>query len=207
MRTPDARGRFIAIEGIDGSGKSTQARRAATSLRATGATVVETREPGGTVLGERLREVLLGSAPGGIAAAAEVALFAAARAQLVDEVIAPALVRGDWVVCDRFLASSLAYQGVGRGLGIDAVVAANALAVDGCMPDLVLVVDVPLEMARSRRGAADRIEAEDDAFHRRVADGYRALVARYPAYMRSVDGVGAPEDVHARVMAAIGALG
>lgn len=207
MVTPvPVRGRFVVVEGIDGSGKSTQAHLAAAALRAAGMTVVETREPGGTVLGERLREVLLSGAPGGIAPAAEVALFAAARAQLVHEVIAPALARGDWVVCDRFLASSLAYQGVGRGLGIDAVLAANALAVDGCAPDLVLVVDVPLELARARRGVADRIEAEDDAFHARVADGYRALATRFPASTRTVDGAGAPDDVHARVMAAIGTL-
>ena len=143
-------GRFVVFEGIDGSGKTTQARLAADLLRASGRVVVETREPGGTVLGERLREVLLDSATGVLAGPAEVALFAAARAQLVAEVIAPARARGDWVVCDRFLASSLAYQGVGRGLGMRAVRDANALAVDGCTPDLTIVVDVPPDMNRNR---------------------------------------------------------
>ncbi len=204
--TGAVRGRFIVLEGVDGSGKTTQARLAARALRAAGRTVIETREPGGTVLGERLREVLLGASPGALADTAEVALFAAARAQLVAEVIRPALVRGDWVVCDRFLASSLAYQGVGRGLGIDAVAQANALAMDGCVPDLTVIVDVPAGTARARRGAADRIEAEDDAFHARVAEGYRQLAARFADRMTAVDGTGTPDEVHARVMARLGAV-
>ncbi len=197
------RGRFIVLEGVDGSGKTTQSRLAAAALRELGRVVVETREPGGTALGERLREVLLGTESGALADAAEVALFAAARAQLVAEVIRPALDRGDWVVCDRFLASSLAYQGVGRGLGIDAVLRANDLAVDGCAPDLTVIVEVPPATARARRGAADRIEAEDDGFHGRVADGYRQLITRFPEQMASVDGSGTPDEVHARVMTRI----
>ena len=200
------RGRFIVLEGVDGSGKTTQARLAAQALRAAGRTVIETREPGGTALGERLREVLLGTAPGALVSTAEVALFAAARAQLVAEVIRPALIRGDWVVCDRFLASSLAYQGVGRGLGIDAVAQANALAVNGCAPDLTVIVDVPEGTARVRRGAGDRIEAEGDAFHARVADGYRQLAVLFADRMTVVDGTGTPDEVHARVMARIGAI-
>lgn len=197
------RGRFIVLEGVDGSGKTTQSRLAAQALREQGRVVVETREPGGTALGERLREVLLGTPAGALADTTEVALFAAARGQLVAEVIRPALARGDWVVCDRFLASSLAYQGIGRGLGIDAVMRANELAVDGCTPDLTVIVDVPATTARARRGAADRIEAEDDAFHGRVADGYRQLAARCPERMAAVDGTGTPIEVHARVMARI----
>jgi dTMP kinase len=194
------------FEGVDGSGKSTQARLAADALRSAGHVVVETREPGGTALGERLREVLLGSPSGAISDRAEVGLFAAARGQLVDEVIAPALSRGDWVVCDRFLASSLVYQGAGRGLGIDAVLRANGVAVAGCTPDLTLIVDVPLAIARSRRGVADRIESENDAFHVRVASAYRELAERFPDRMRAVDGTGSPDAVHARVMAAIGSM-
>jgi len=193
-------GRFVVLEGIDGSGKSTQARLLAAALRARGDSVVETREPGGTALGERLRAVVLDSAPGQISAAAEVYLFAAARAQLVTEVVRPALMRGDWVVCDRFVESSLVYQGIARGLGVDAVARANELAVARCIPDLVVIVDVPLEAAAARRGAADRIEAEDGEFHRRVAAGYRDLAARWPARVRMVAGVGTSEQVHARVM-------
>ena len=199
-------GRFVVLEGIDGSGKSTQARRLADALRARGETVVATREPGGTALGEQLRAVLLGSAPGAVADVAEVYLFAAARAQLVTEVVRPALMRGDWVVCDRFLESSLVYQGIARGLGIDAVARANELAVARCVPDLVVVVDMPFEAAAVRRGRADRIEAEDGEFHRRVAAGYRELAARWPERVRAVPGGGTPADVHARVMAEVGRL-
>jgi len=199
-------GRFVVLEGTDGSGKSTQARLLADALRGRGDVVVETREPGGTALGEQLRGVLLGSAPGVLCEAAEVYLFAAARAQLVTEVIRPALMRGEWVVCDRFLESSLVYQGVARGLGVDAVARANELAVARCIPDLVVVVDVPLEVAVARRGAGDRIEAEDDEFHLRVAAGYRELGARWPHRVRAVAGTGPPAEVHARVMAEVNGL-
>jgi len=200
------RGRFVVLEGIDGSGKSTQARLLAAALRARGEKVVETREPGGTALGERLRTVLLDSAPGEVSPAAEVYLFAAARAQLVSAIVRPALMRGDWVVCDRFLESSLVYQGIARGLGVDAVAQANELAVARCIPDLVLIIDVPVETAAARRGAADRIEAEEDAFHLQVANGYRRLAARWPARVRTVAGAGTPQEVHARVLDEVDAL-
>jgi dTMP kinase len=198
-----ARGRFIAFEGIDGSGKSTQAHLLAATLRNRGISVRETREPGGTPLGERIRELLLGEGHGAVADATEVYLFAAARAQLVAEVIRPALARGEWVVCDRFLDSSLAYQGAGRGLGIEAVLAANALALDDCLPDVTVVIDVPLATACVRRGVGDRIESAADGFHARVADGYRRLVAMYPQRIRAVRGAGTPPEVHARVLAVV----
>jgi dTMP kinase len=200
------RGRFVVLEGIDGSGKSTQARLLAAALRARGETVVGTREPGGTALGERLRAVLLDSAPGEISDAAEVYLFAAARAQLVIEVVRPALMRGEWVVCDRFVESSLVYQGIARGLGVDAVARANELAVARCVPDLVVIVDVPVEAAAARRGAADRIESEDGEFHRQVATGYRELAARWPERVRTVAGAGTPQEVHTRVMGQVDTL-
>jgi dTMP kinase len=200
------RGRFVVLEGIDGSGKSTQARLLAAALRTRGERVVETREPGGTALGEQLRAVVLGSAPGQLADATEVYVFAAARAQLVTEVIRPALMRGEWVVCDRFLESSLAYQGVARGLGIDAVARANELAVARCVPDLVVVVDVPLEVAAARRGGGDRIEAEDAGFHLRVVAGYRELRDRWPERVRGVPGDGSPAQVHRRVMTEVAEL-
>jgi len=204
--SPAWRGRFVVLEGIDGSGKSTQARLLAEALRARGESVVETREPGGTALGEQMRAVVLGSAAGELADVAEVYLFAAARAQLVTEVIRPALMRGEWVVCDRFLESSLVYQGVARGLGVDAVARANELAVARCVPDLVVVVDVPLEVAMARRGAGDRIEAEDTDFHLRVAAGYHELRDRWPERVRAVAGGGTPAQVHARVMAEVAGL-
>lgn len=167
--------------------------------------MVETREPGGTAAGEQIRELVLGLDRGALSDATEVYLFAAARAQLVAEVILPALERGDWVVCDRFLDSSLAYQGVGRGLGVDDVLRANALAVAGCLPDLTIIVDLPLKVAMVRRGLGDRIEAEGSGFHERVADGYRELATHYPDRIRVVSGAGTPQQVHERIMDALAA--
>lgn len=192
---------------MDGSGKSTQARRLAEALSARGVSVTTTREPGGTEVGERVRDILLAGEPGALSLVAEAHLFAAARAELVRRVVRPALDAGGWVVTDRFLDSSLAYQGVARGLGIDAVMAVNADAVDGCLPDLSLVIDVPIALATARRCAApDRIEAEGDGFLERVAEGYRQLAARFPERVRIVPGAGDVDEVHARVMDAVGPL-
>lgn len=192
---------------MDGSGKSTQAAMLADALEARGIPVVRTREPGGTPVGERVREILLSGAPGELDLGAEALLFAAARAELVRRVVAPALEEGRWVVSDRFLDSSLAYQGAARGLGVDTVLAVNRLAVGDRAPDRALVIDVPVALATSRRCAApDRIEAEGDGFLERVAAGYRDLAARFPERVRLVDGTGAPEEVHARVLDAIGDL-
>lgn len=198
------RGRFVALEGVDGAGKSTQMALLADALRARGHDVLTTREPGGTALGERLRDVLL--TPGGEtpAPATEVLLFAAARAQIVAEVIRPALAGGRFVVCDRFLDSSLAYQGAARGIGIDTVLAANALAVGDCLPDRAVVLDLDVAEASSRAGGGDRIEDEGRAFQRRVADGYRELARRFPERVTLVPAAGEPMDVHAAVMAALG---
>lgn len=191
------------LEGVDGAGKSTQLTLLADALRARGRDVVTTREPGGTALGERLRAVLLDSEPGTVAPQAEVLLFAAARAELAAEVIRPALDAGRWVVCDRFVDSSLAYQGVARGMGIDAVWDANRLAVEGCIPDRALVLDLPVSDAQARSGGDDRIEAEGDGFQQRVAAGYRELAARFPERVALVSATGSVQDVHAAVMAAV----
>lgn len=198
-------GRFISFEGVDGSGKSTQAALLAGALRERGQRVVHTREPGGTPLGEALRGVLLATDAASIGPLAEMHLFAAARAQLVSEVIAPALADGAWVVADRFLDSSLAYQGVGRGLGVPAVLAANLPAVDHHLPALTIVLSVGADRAAARRGgqAADRIENEGQLLQRRVAEGYAELIERFPVRLRAVDGGGTPADVHARVWAAV----
>ena len=193
--------RFIALEGVDGSGKSTQARMLAEALRGRGVPCLLTREPGGTPLGEGLRALLLDGGVPRIGPVAEAYLFAAARAALVEEVVRPALEREEWVVTDRFVDSSLAYQGAAGGLGLDEVWALNAQAVAGCLPDLALVIDVPVDVAAGRRCAGpDRIEAQGPAFQREVADGYLALAARFPERVALVPGTGTVDEVHDAVM-------
>lgn len=200
-------GRFLTFEGVDGSGKSTQAAMLADALERRGLRVVRTREPGGTTLGEGLRALLLEAGPQGIGPVAEMHLFAAARAQLVREVIEPALRDGAWVVADRYLDSSLAYQGAGRGLGVTQVLQANHQAVEGNMPTRTFLLDLPVSAAATRRGSdADRIEREGLAFQMRVEAGYRDLAERFPVRMRVVDAAGTPDEVHARVMEQVAPL-
>lgn len=197
--------RFVAFEGIDGCGKSTQASLLADRLRSRGHEVVLTREPGGTALGERVRNLVL--ADGLIAPVTEALLFAAARAQLVAEIVRPALDAGRWVVTDRFVDSSLAYQGAARGLGIDAVWEINRPGVEGCLPDLAVVLDVPVDVAAERdTGPDDRIESEGHALQEAVAAGYRQLAVRFPGRVAIVSGVGSVDDVHARVVELVEAL-
>jgi dTMP kinase len=191
------------LEGVDGAGKSTQLGLLADALRARGREVVTAREPGGTALGERLRGVLLDRDSVGVGPAAEVLLFAAARAELVAEVIRPALDAGTWVVCDRFVDSSLAYQGVARGLGVDAVWDANRLAVEGCLPDLALVLDLEVAEAGVRSRGDDRIEAEGDGFQEKVATGYRELATRFPERVVLVPAAGRVDEVHGAVMSKV----
>ncbi len=199
-------GRFISLEGVDGSGKSTQTTLLADALRAQGRSVVITREPGGTPAGEAIRDVLLGHRID-MDPLTEAYLFAASRAQHVREFIRPALEAGMWVVCDRFIDSSLAYQGVGRGLGIDTVWQINERAVDGCLPDLAIVIDVPPSVSAERAsGPGDRIESEGIALQQAVAAGYRDLSIQFADRVSLVPGIGTPDQVHAAVMAVVGAL-
>jgi dTMP kinase len=193
------RGRLIAFEGGEGSGKSTQAGLLAASLGA-----VLTREPGGTAIGARIRAIVLdGEVGAGLDVRAEALLMAADRAQHVAEVVRPAIERGDDVVSDRFSGSTLAYQGHGRGLGLSELGWLSAWATAGVEPDLVVLLDVAPEVGGARLGRSpDRMEAAGDDFHRRVADGYRALAAGCPDRWVVIDGVGPVDDVAARVSAA-----
>ena len=178
---------FVTFEGLDGSGKTTQAALLAESPREDGVEVVATREPGGTPLGEQIRDLVLHGDH--VAPWAEAALYAASRAQHVEEVIRPALDRGATVVCDRYVDSSVAYQGVGRGLGLDEVLALNLVVVGGLLPDRTVLVEIDPETAAERVGSSgDRIERDGIALWRRVADAYRALADGDPERYVVVDG-------------------
>ncbi|HXV02472.1 MAG TPA: dTMP kinase [Gaiellaceae bacterium] len=185
---------FVTFEGVDGSGKSTQAELLADALEQEGQTVVRTREPGGTKLGERVRELLLDGE--GMAPWAEASLFTTARAELVEDVIGPALRDGSVVVCDRYLDSSLAYQGIGRGLGIDRVLAFNIDAIRGVLPDVTFLLLVDVDEARKRSSAArDRIEREGVAFLSLVDQGYRQLAGLFPQRIVAIDGARPVHDI------------
>ena len=197
-------GRFISLEGVDGSGKSTQAAMLADALRDRGHDVIAVREPGGTALGEDIRDIVLG--PDAMSPWAEALLFAAARAQLVADVVRPSLEAGRWVVADRFLDSSLAYQGTARGLGIDQVVQVNAPGIGGCMPDLTVILDIVPSSASDRRAgraSVDRIEGEGEALQEAVAEGYREVARLFPDRIALIPAAGTLDEVHTRVLAAV----
>jgi dTMP kinase len=203
MGEPARSGVLIAFEGVEGAGKSTQLDLLRCELERRGREVVVTREPGGTPVGERVRAVLLDPAVD-LHPRAEALLFAAARAQLVEQVIRSALQRGAVVLCDRYLHSSLAYQGGGRGLGRAPVEEVNRFATGGLPPDLVVLLDLdPAEGLGRVGGRRDRIEVEDLGFHRRVRDAFRELAAGDPGRFAVVDAAAPVDQVAAGVLAAV----
>jgi dTMP kinase len=189
---------FVTFEGLDGSGKTTQVELLRRALAAEGREVVATREPGGTPLGERVRELVLGDVE--ISAWAEAALFAAARAELVERVIAPELERGADVVCDRYIDSSLAYQGIARGLGVDRVLELNLHATRGLLPDRTFLLLLDPERASGRLGGEpDRIELEGRDFRAAVDAAYRSLAEMFPQRVIPVDAGRDPEEIAGEV--------
>ena len=198
----EERGVFIAFEGGDGAGKSTQVRLLAQRLTAAGHAPLLTRQPGGTELGRRLRDLVLHGDP--MAPRAEALLVAADKAQHVEEVIRPALAAGGVVITDRYTDSSVAYQGAGRDLGADEVHTLQMWAVGGLVPDLIVIVDITAEEGRRRRGEVhDRLESEGDAFHEAVRAHFLAMAQGEPERYVVVDGGQDPQDVHGEVLAAL----
>ncbi|MGB8063659.1 MAG: dTMP kinase [Candidatus Sulfotelmatobacter sp.] len=207
------RGKFITFEGLDGTGKSTQMRKLGAALRERGHKVVETREPGGTATGEKIRKVLLDSGTAGLAPLAEMALMFASRAQHIAEVIEPALAAGAVVLCDRFTDSTEAYQGSGRRLGSDAVRELHRVLCGNLQPDLTLLLDsnphtsVSRARRRNKRDSKaaqhshdeNRFESETRSFFGRVREGYMAIAKREPGRVVMVDARGTPGQTHARI--------
>ena len=205
-----SRGLFITVEGIDGCGKSTQARLIAAALEAAGHDVLRLREPGGVKISEQIRAILLDPANGEMGDVCELLLYEAARAQLVHQVIRPALAAGKTVVCDRFYDSTTAYQAFADGLDRNIVSQANELAVDGCRPDLTLVFDLPVEDAlrrRSGREAEDRLELKGLEFQERVAAGFRAVAADEPDRVKLIDAGESIAEVFSGVAAELRSAG
>jgi dTMP kinase len=200
--------RFIALEGGEGVGKSTQLRLLAQELRARGASVVTTREPGGTPGAEAIRAMVLDPAGAGWGPRAEALLFAAARADHVERLIRPALARGDWVLTDRYLDSSRAYQGGGSGLDDADICTLHRIGSGGLLPDRTVLLELdPAQAARRLaerdRGQSDRIGGRDAAYHARVAAAFRRIADAEPDRFVLVDALGTPETVHARVLRAV----
>lgn len=205
-----SRGLFITVEGVDGCGKSTQARLIAAALEAAGHDVLRLREPGGVKISEQIRAILLDPANAEMGDVCELLLYEAARAQLVHQVIRPALAAGKTVVCDRFYDSTTAYQAFADGLDRNMVSQANELAVDGCRPDLTLVFDLPVEDAlrrRSGREAEDRLELKGLEFQERVAAGFRAVAADEPDRVKLIDAGESIAEVFSGVAAELRSAG
>jgi dTMP kinase len=206
-----AEGRFISLEGGEGAGKSTQLKRLAQALRARGLDVVETREPGGSPGAEAIRQLLLEGEEARWSAATEALLFAAARSDHVAKTIRPALARGVWVLSDRFIDSSLAYQGGAGGIGLEAVRALHSVGSDGFLPERTLLLQLPPREAAARAkgrdtSGSDRIGGRGEDYHAGVAAAFAALAEQEPGRFRTIDASGAADEVTARCLAAIADL-
>jgi dTMP kinase len=204
-------GRFIAFEGGEGAGKSTQSRLLAEALRERGLEVVLTREPGGTEGGEAIRDLLLDPAGPGWEPEAEALLFAAARSDHVARLIRPALGRGAWVICDRFIDSTRAYQGGGGGLADEAILALHRVGSGGLLPDLTILLEaspdeIAARLGRRDGGESDRIGGREAEFHARVAEAFRRFAEAEPARFVRIDGSGPPEATHQAILEAIAPL-
>jgi len=207
------RGKFITFEGIEGTGKTTQCALLCDYLRGHGIDIVETREPGGTSLGESIRALLLSPEAEGPTARAELLLFLAARSQLVTQIIAPALKAGKWVVCDRFSDATVAYQGYGRGIDVEIVKTLNDFATGGLKPDKTFLLDLDVETGIKRAVSGkkefagshvgDRMESEDIEFHRRVRRGYLELAEQEPERITTTSVFGSVEEVHDTIVSLI----
>jgi dTMP kinase len=209
------RGLFITLEGLDGSGKTTQIKRLAAWMARRGLAVVETRQPGGTAVGDRIREIVLDARSAALAPMTEMALLFAARAQAIAEMIEPALARGKMVLCDRFTDSTEAYQGGGRELGSEVVLALHRLLCGGLQPDLTLLLlpgfEASLARARRRNDRMEqqtgtnegRFEQEQDAFYRRVWQKYREIAAREPERVVLIEGDLGIDEVHEQIVEAV----
>ena len=208
MQPPSpARGLFIAFEGGDGAGKSTQLRLLREALQGHGDRVVTTREPGGTDIGEKLRRLVLEHGHGQIDERTEALMYAAARAAHVTQFISPHLAKGTHVITDRFVDSSLAYQGVGRGLGIEAVAVVNDFATGALSPDLTILLDISAADGRARRIAgaggvevSDRLESEPDDFHESIRQAFLSLAAAAPQRYLVLDATGSSQEIHTQII-------
>lgn len=203
------RGKFITIEGTDGSGKSTQIELLMDYLRKKGADVIFTREPGGTQISEKIREIILDVDNSEMTGITEALLYAAARSQHVEEKIIPAIEAGKIIICDRFVDSSIAYQGAARGLGAEKIMGINEAALHGIMPDMTLFFDLSPEkgiLRKKNERALDRLEKEKMDFHEKVYEGYKNLCKKYPERIKPIDADRSIDEVHSEVIVVIDGL-
>ena len=199
-------GFFISMEGADGAGKSTQISKLKSYLSTKGYDIIECREPGGTEVSEAIREVILNPQHTKMGNMTELMLYAASRAQLVEEVIRPALAEGKVVICDRFIDSSAVYQGIARGMGIQLVYDVNQYAIGDTIPDATILLDVQGGLGIKRKKEQtelDRIEREAAAFHEKVSEGYRSLAKLYPERIHKIDGTLSIEEIHQQIVKVI----